>query len=69
VDDIDTTNRQLVGLRDGEVIVMIPPHGPLTAAQARSFAAWLVVLADTAEMVSGRAQPSFEAYLKAVQNT
>jgi hypothetical protein len=66
---VDTTNAQLVALRGGEVIVIMPTGGPLSAAQARSFAAWLVVIADTAEMVSGQPAPSFEAYLAAVRNT
>lgn len=66
--EIDTTNQQLVGLRGGQVVVTLPQISPMSAAQARSFAAWLVVVAEMAEMSSETA-PSFEAYLEAVRNT
>ena len=42
--EIDTTNRQLVSVRGDAIVVINPPHSPLTKQEALTFAAYLVVL-------------------------
>lgn len=57
---IDTMNRQLVGMRGGTIVVMLPKQ-EMTADEAMQHAAYLVTLAEM------DADHTFEEYLKAVQ--
>ena len=57
---IDTTNRQLVGMR-GSVIVVLAPKQAMSADEAMQHAAWLVTLAEM------DAEHTFEEHLNAVQ--
>jgi hypothetical protein len=45
--EIDTFNKHMVGVQGGNIVVLMPPHGPMTKQEAMVFAAWLVTLADT----------------------
>ena len=58
--EIGILNEQMVGVRDGDILVMFPATG-MTKAQALTHAAWLVALADDHD--------DFAAVLKAVRNT
>jgi len=60
--DIDTTNKFIVALKGEEVLIIAPPHTPLSKADALLLAAWLVALAEEDE-------GEFAAVLAAVQNT
>jgi hypothetical protein len=44
--EIDTFNKHMVGVQGGNIVVLMPPHGPMTKQEAMVFAAWLVTLAD-----------------------
>lgn len=59
---IDPTNRFGVAVLGDSIVLLLPPRR-MTRAQALTFAAWLVVLADDDD------PPQFPEHLKAVQNT
>ena len=59
---VDTTNRQLVGVRAGRISVQAPAS-TMTADQALVHAAWLVALAEPV------ASEKFVEVLRAVKNT
>lgn len=58
---IDTANKFIVGGRGDQVLITMPPRGPISKSDALVLAAWLVVLADT--------DGKFQKVLAAVQNT
>ena len=60
---IDTLNRHCVGGKGGKVVVVMPPTRPLTPAEAKTFAAWLVTMSEAIE--EGR---PFSEYLTAVEH-
>lgn len=63
--EIDTTNKFLVASGDRGIVIMFPP-APLqilTKAEALTFAAWIVVIADLPPGLS------FNDYLNAVMAT
>ena len=62
VKKIDTMNRFLVTLHGDNVVMMSPPRGPFSKADALLLAAWIVALA-AAE------RDEFEAVLDAVEST
>lgn len=64
---IDTTNYSMVTAHDGKVLVMIPIPNRLTPAEARQFAAWLVVMSECAEVGEAKS-PTFEQVVDAVRN-
>lgn len=64
---IDTGNRQVVAVQAGTIRVLNPPSGPMSPAQAMSFAAWLVACAEV--VVVDPAGFRFEQILAAVRNT
>lgn len=44
--EIDTTNRHLVGIQGDNIVVVLPPNRPLSKAEALTFAAHIVAMAD-----------------------
>jgi hypothetical protein len=62
--EIDTTNRQMVGLRPGTYsITVLRPYEQMTPDEALLHAAWLAVTAEP------NATHSFAEVLEAVRNT
>ncbi len=59
--EIDTLNRQMVGMRGNTIVVLLPKQ-EMTADEAMQHAAWLVTLAEM------DAEHTFEEHLKAVQD-
>lgn len=59
---IDTTNEFLVGTNGREVVIMNPPHGPITKEQALRLATYLIIL-------SGATDEETDAMYNAVANT
>ena len=49
MDNIDTTNRQLVAVQGDHVLILNPPT-KMTKEEALVFAAWIVCLADTTDV-------------------
>lgn len=43
---MDTTNKHLVGVQGDNIIILRPPRGPISKADALMIAAWIVTLAD-----------------------
>lgn len=39
------SNRHLVGVQGGKVVMMMPPRSPMTKEEACGLAAWLVIMA------------------------
>lgn len=62
-DDIDTTNKFMVGVRVDKIIIMMPPRRELSKADALNLAAWLVTLADD------EPPHKFLSIVEAIQNT
>lgn len=58
---MDTSNKQLVGVRGENIIVMLPAHR-MTKQEALVHAAWLVVLAENND-------GEFDKVLTAVKNS
>lgn len=58
---IDTANRFLVGIQGGDIVVMLPPKGPISKKHALNLAAHLVAMADDND--------EFPKILEAVCNT
>ena len=46
---MDTFNKHMVGVQGDNIVVLMPPHGPMSKADALVFAAWIVTLADYSE--------------------
>lgn len=46
---MDTTNKFMVGVRGEGIVIMLPPAGLISKADALMFAAWIVTLADDDE--------------------
>lgn len=67
--EIDTTNKFFVSLQAGHVVVMKQPMQRLTPDDARLFAAYLVMMAETAELLDPTSKSKFEKVLDAVRNT
>lgn len=57
---MDTFNKHMVGVQGENIVIMNPPRGPISKADALVFAAWIVTLADDDET-------GFEKALEAVQ--
>jgi hypothetical protein len=57
---MDTFNKHMVGVQGDNILIMMPPRGPMSREEALVFAAWIVTLAahDDAE---------FQAALEAVR--
>jgi hypothetical protein len=51
VSEIDIGNTQLVGVQGGDVVVILP-RGIMTPAEAMVHAAWLVTIAETADLLA-----------------
>jgi len=62
---IDIANRQMVGVRGHQEIVVLAPFRRLTPDEARAHAAWLVVLAESLDPDG----PPFAEVLEAVRGT
>lgn len=60
-DEIDTSNKYMVGMQGNGIAIMFPPRGPIHRDEALTLAAWLVALADHGGQ--------FGKILEAVQNT
>lgn len=61
-DEIDTTNKFMVGMNGGGLAILIPPHRTISNADAILLAAWLVALADPGG-------ERFSVVLEAIQST
>lgn len=59
---MDTFNKHFVGVRGDDIVIINPPAGPISKADALVFAAWIVTLADDDET-------GFQKALEAVHNT
>ncbi len=59
---MDTLNKHYVGVQGDNIVIMLPPPGPISKADALVFAAWIVTLADDDET-------GFPKALEAVRNT
>jgi len=48
---MDTFNKHMVGAQGDNIVIMMPPRGPMSKEEALIFAAWIVSLAtyDDAE--------------------
>jgi len=46
MNEIDTTNDHLVGMRGDQVVIVLPPMAPMGHDEALRLAAWLVAVAD-----------------------
>jgi hypothetical protein len=46
---MDTFNKHMVGVQGDNILIMNPPRGPMSKADALVFAAWIVTLADYSE--------------------
>ena len=64
---IDTTNCHMVSCNSGNVLIMLPPSQPMTPLEAKTFAAWLVTLANI-NSTDENNEPSFNEILEAVEN-
>lgn len=42
-------NRFMVGVRAGQVVIMLPPQGPMSKDDAKNLAAWLMAMAGADE--------------------
>lgn len=42
-------NKHLVGVQGDNILIMNPPRGPMSKADALQLAAWIVALADDTE--------------------
>lgn len=51
--EVDTTNDQLVGVRNSNELVIMAPKRQLTKHEALRHAAWLVTLAESLEPLEG----------------
>lgn len=60
-EEIDTSNKFMVGVQGDNIVIMLPPPGRITKRDALVFAAWIATLADDDGL-------SFDAVLAAVQN-
>lgn len=58
---MDTFNKHMVGVQGENIVIMNPPRGPISKADALTFAAWIVSLADDHE--------AFTDHLAAVQGS
>lgn len=58
---INTTNKFMVGGQNDQILITMPPRGPIGKEDALVLAAWLVALADR--------EDRFQKILTAVQNT
>lgn len=43
---MDTFNKHMVGVQGDNIVIMMPPRGPMSKHEAMVFAAWIVTLAD-----------------------
>lgn len=59
-DEIDTTNIFSVGAMGANIIILIPPAGPLSKTEALNLAAYLVAMAEEED-------GEFQRVLEAVQ--
>lgn len=46
---MDTFNKHYVGVQGDNIVIMLPPPGPISKPEALMLAAWIVTLADDDE--------------------
>ncbi len=42
-------NKFMIGTRDGQIIIMLPPQSPMSKDDAKNLAAWLMAMAGADE--------------------
>lgn len=60
---MDTSNKYMVGVQGGNIVIMNPPRGPISKADALMLAATIVSLADYSD-----GETEFRAALAALQS-